>query len=613
MIKRPTLSLVPTKPGVYRYFDSGERVIYVGKAKNLRNRIGSYFTQGENLHPRTQAMLEQATDLRWTVVESETEALNLEWTWIKQFEPRFNVIFNEDDKSYVYLSISIREEIPRVFFSREKRARGLKNFGPYPKSWAIKRSLDELLKVFPVRTCSNGVFNQAKRLNRPCLLFDIGKCSAPCVGKISLSQHRELVLHLMSFFRGTNLKLLQDLRQQMMLAAKAESYELAAQLRDRIEVLEEVIAQNAVVLDEKLNADVVGIYPDNIEAGVEIFFVREGRIRSERGFVVDINSDLELNDLIESVLLQIYENYSDMAHPKRIFLAKGLNNPQFLGDYLRGVLGSSVRIETPSRGEKAKIVQRALTNAQETLRVHRAKRATNLEARTKALQELQEILGLESAPLRIEGYDISTTLQTNQVGSMVVFEDGIPKKKFYRKFNVDTVDDTSAIYDVIKRRFTDAEIERSRGFDRFAYPTNLIVIDGGLPQVNAAQAALEATGQAEIRAIGLAKKLEEIWIPGAEVPIILARGTPALYLLQQIRDESHRFAITAHRKKRTKSLITSELDAIVGVGPKIRLALLKKFRSVERLRKAQVDEIAQVHGISGKMAQKIHQRLNSQF
>jgi excinuclease ABC subunit C len=546
-------------------------------------------------------MKEQAVEVRWTVTNSELEALNLEWTWIKEFSPRFNVAFNEDDKSYLFLSVSVQDQIPRVFFTRQKHAKNLKNFGPFPKGWAIKQSLDQLLHVFPVRTCTIGVFRQAIRLNRPCLLYDIGKCSAPCVGKISIEDHRGLLKQLMRFYSGANLELIKDLKAQMLKLSKAERFEQASKIRDQIQTLEIVIDKNAVVLDESFNADVIGIYRSDIEAGAQIFLVREGRIRGENSFVVDINSDLVGPELVQQVLLQFYENYPDLIPARRIYLSEAIAEPQAVLELLEGELKIRPKFEYPQRGLKKEIVQRAISNAQMILRTHQMKRATNLEARTRALQELQEVLNLPTAPLRIEGYDISTTLQTNQVGSMVVFEDGVPKKKFYRKFNVDTSDDTSAIHEVISRRFNTPP-ERST---KFAYDTNMILIDGGLPQVNAAAAALAETNHLEVTVIGLAKKLEEVWLPHAEYPIILARGSAALYLLQQIRDESHRFAITGHRKRRAQHFTKSALDAIPGIGPKTRRKLLSKYHSLARIQQTPVSELAKISGISAALAQKI--------
>lgn len=612
---RPKTSEIPTEPGVYRWFDKNGRVLYVGKAKNLRARLSSYFAPLESLHSRTRRMVTTATDLQWTIVKSEYEALQLEFHWIKEFNPPFNVVF-KDDKSYPYLAISMADAVPRAFITRNRDISGLKYFGPYTNSWAIRETLDTLLKVFPVRSCSQGVYNRAKSANRACLLADIGKCSAPCVERIKPADHKKLALDFADFMGGGDTKHIETLRARMFQASEDQHYELAAKLRDDVEALETVLEKSTVVFSDQTDADLFAIADDELAAAVQQFIVRGGRIRGVRGWVVDKELDRELPELVEYVLQNVYTATKKSAGaeiPREIIVPALPADNTALQQWLSEQRGSKVAVRVAQRGDKRALQETAMTNAKHALSLYKMRRSTDFTARADALAGIQKALGLDDAPLRIECFDVSHLAGTDVVASMVVFEDGLPKKDQYRRFSIEqTTDDTDSIYQVLMRRLkylkapeTDTEADPTK----FAYRPNLLIVDGGQPQVSAAMRALADSGITDLAVCGLAKRLEEVWLPGDNFPVILPRATDELFLLQRIRDEAHRFAITFQRKKRS-SAIASELADIAGLGDKRVAALLKHFGSAKRLRIASVEEIAEVASIGPALAKDITTALN---
>jgi excinuclease ABC subunit C len=623
---RPAPGSVPDSPGVYRFRDERGRVIYVGKAKSLRSRLNSYFADFSGLHPRTQTMLQTAAGVDWTMVATEVEALQLEYSWIKEFDPRFNVRYR-DDKSYPYLAVTLNEEVPRVMVMRGAKRRGVRYFGPYSHAWAIRETVDLLLRVFPVRTCSAGVLKRARQIGRPCLLGYIEKCSAPCVGRVSEVEHRLLAEDFCDFMAGNTTRFIKRLEREMRVASDAMEYERAARLRDDIRALQRALEKQAVVLGDTTDCDVVAFAEDQLEAAAQVFYVRGGRIRGQRGWVVDKVEAVTTGELVEHFLTQIYSE-SD-AVPREVLVPEQPPEPAAMTELLTEQRGGPVTIRVPRRGDKRSLLETVERNAKEALKQHKTRRASDLTTRSKALQEIQEALELDQAPLRIECYDVSNLQGTNVVASMVVYEDGLARKGEYRRFSVKAVegqDDVRSIHEVVGRRFrryleereatgeldtlgepeTGGPIDPETGRPRkFAYPPNLVVIDGGAPQVAAAQRALDELGIDDIAVCGLAKRLEEVWLPGDDEPVILPRTSEGLYLLQRIRDEAHRFAITFHRAKRSKSMTVSELDNIPGLGPTRRTALLKHFGSLRRLKRATPDQIAEVPGIGRRTAETI--------
>lgn len=611
---RPAPGTIPASPGVYRFRDAHGRVIYVGKAKSLRARLANYFQPLESLHPRTRAMVTTAASVEWTVVRTEVEALILEHTWIKQFDPRYNVMF-KDDKSYPFLAITMNEEFPRIQVMRGQRRPGVRYFGPYAKAWAIRETVDTLLSVLPVRTCSAAVFAKAERQGRPCLLGYIDKCAAPCVGRISAEDHRALAERVCQVLAGDAKPLVRELTTQMEEAAAREDFEAAARARDRLRALQSVLERHAVVLPLGTNADVFSLVDEEMEAAAHVFYVRDGRITGERGWVVDKTEPLSPPALVAQLVQEAYGAAQAQDVPAEVLVPHLPTDAVAMTEWLSGVRGAKVSLRTPERGKKAELAATGRQNALQVLTQHRLRRASDLTTRSAALEELREHLGLTEAPLRIECYDISHTQGTHQVGSMVVFEDGLPRKSEYRQFSVaDATDDLTAMSQVLTRRFTryleQAQLPPAeRENARFAYPPQVVVVDGGLPQVEAAQAALDALG-VDIPVVGLAKRLEEVWQPGQPYPVILPRGSEALYLLQRVRDEAHRFAITAHRKKRAKAATASALDAIPGVGPSRAAALIRHFGSLKRLTAAHVEDIALVPGVGDAMARQVYAHLH---
>ncbi|MCK6209059.1 excinuclease ABC subunit UvrC [Georgenia sp. EYE_87] len=694
---RPRPGEVPDQPGVYRFKDPYGRVIYVGKAKSLRSRLSSYFQDLSALHPRTQQMVTTAASVEWTVVGTEVESLALEYAWIKEFDPRFNVKYR-DDKSYPFLAVTMGEEVPRVQVMRGAKRAGTRYFGPYTHAWAIRDTVDQLLRVFPVRTCSAGVYRRAQSSGRPCLLGYIDKCSAPCVGRISVEDHRELAEEFCRFMEGETGPHLRRIEREMREASAELDFERAARLRDDAGALRRVVEKNAVVLPDGTDADIFGLAADELEASIQVFHVRGGRIRGQRGWVVERVEDVDDAGLVEHLLQQVYGDArpevaphdersvgkarkrrtdgqatspDDVRHtpttavPREILVPVLPTDVEGMTAWLSGLRGAKVRVRVPQRGDKKNLAETVRTNAEQALNLHKSRRAGDLTSRSKALSELQDALGLAQPPLRIECYDISHTQGAHQVGSMVVFEDGLAKKSEYRHFIVrgedgqGARDDTAAMDEVLRRRFRryvaerDAEEQardggpadpaalavgaalagddpdrpetvdldnldddgvplRSGPVDpttgrarKFAYPPNLVVVDGGPPQVAAAQRVLDELGVDEVALVGLAKRLEEVWLPGDDFPVVLPRTSPALYLLQHLRDESHRFAITHHRSRRAKAMTRSVLDDVPGLGPTRQRALLKAFGSVKNIRAATVEEVAAVKGIGPHTARAV--------
>ncbi|MFE4818812.1 excinuclease ABC subunit UvrC [Streptomyces sp. NPDC056704] len=660
---RPKPGQIPDSPGVYKFRDEHRRVIYVGKAKSLRQRLASYFQDLAGLHPRTRTMVTTAASVEWTVVSTEVEALQLEYSWIKEFDPRFNVKYR-DDKSYPYLAVTMNEEFPRVQVMRGHKRKGVRYFGPYGHAWAIRDTVDLLLRVFPVRTCSAGVFKNAARTGRPCLLGYIGKCSAPCVGRVSAEEHRELAEEFCDFMAGRTGTYIRRLEQQMTDAAEEMEYERAARLRDDIEALKKAMEKNAVVLADATDADLMAVAEDELEAAVQIFHVRGGRVRGQRGWVTDKVEAVTTGDLVEHALQQLYGEETGDSVPKEV-LVPALPDPvEPVQEWLTERRGSNVSLRIPQRGDKKALMETVQRNALQALGLHKTKRASDLTTRSRALEEIAGALDLDSAPLRIECYDISHLQGDDVVASMVVFEDGLQRKSEYRRFQIkgfEGQDDVRSMHEVITRRFRRYLAEKERTGEwtngenasgdgtsrdgvsadgtstegaplgnaalegdttgnafagnafteedgrpkRFAYPPQLVVVDGGQPQVAAAKRALDELGIDDIAVCGLAKRLEEVWLPHEDDPVVLPRTSEGLYLLQRVRDEAHRFAITYQRTKRAKRFKASPLDEVPGLGETRKQALIKHFGSVKKLRSATIDQICEVPGIGRKTAEAV--------
>ncbi|MGW2083690.1 excinuclease ABC subunit UvrC [Streptomyces sp. NPDC001880] len=652
---RPKPGQIPDSPGVYRFRDEHRRVIYVGKAKNLRQRLANYFQDLAALHPRTRTMVTTAASVEWTVVSTEVEALQLEYSWIKEFDPRFNVKYR-DDKSYPYLAVTLNEEFPRVQVMRGAKKKGVRYFGPYGHAWAIRETVDLMLRVFPVRTCSAGVFKNAARTGRPCLLGYIGKCSAPCVGRVTPEEHRELADDFCDFMAGRTGTYIRRLEKDMMAAAEEMEYERAARLRDDVEALKRAMEKSAVVLADATDADLIAVAEDELEAAVQIFHVRGGRVRGQRGWVTDKVENVDTSRLVEHALQQLYGEEAGDAVPKEVLVPALPEDPDAVSQWLAGRRGSQVSLRIPQRGDKKDLMATVQRNAQQALGLHKTKRASDLTTRSRALEEVAEALGLDTAPLRIECFDISHLQGDDVVASMVVFEDGLARKSEYRRFQIkgfEGQDDVRSMHEVIGRRFrrylqdkertgeweeppapagpvpdTTSDPDSAAGPDttpgpdsaagpdaepreddgrpkRFAYPPQLVVVDGGQPQVAAAKRALDELGIDDIAVCGLAKRLEEVWLPDDDDPVVLPRSSEGLYLLQRVRDEAHRFAITYQRAKRAKRIRSSPLDAVAGLGETRKQALIKHFGSVKKLKQATIDEICEVPGIGRRTAESV--------
>ncbi len=683
---RPAPGTIPTDPGVYKFRDRDGRVIYVGKAKNLRARLNNYFQPPNALHPRTRQMVYTGASVEWTVVASEVEALQLEYTWIKRFDPWFNVMYR-DDKTYPMLAVSVRERYPRAFFYRGPKRKGVRYFGPYSHAWAVRETLDLLTRVFPIRTCSNGVFNRHEQLGRPCLLGYIDKCAAPCVGRVSEGEYDEIVQGFLGFMAGRTDGLVRGITSQMEQAAENLEFEKAARLRDDLGAVNKVMERQTVVLSQDTDADVIAFDTDELEAAVQIFNVRDGRIRAQRGWVVEKTGDepganerLEegqvdptLPTLMQNFLVQYYsdavervrqEEEEDRRIEEQKVRRRGVDQesraavkpampvpreilvdtlPEELPEVtalLEEMRGGPVDIRVPQRGDKRALMETVHKNAAEALHQHKLRRVGDLTARSQALQDIQDALGMDEAPLRIECTDISHIQGTDVVASLVVFEDGLPKKNDYRRYRIKEAagdghsNDVGSIAEVTRRRFkrynedklaNPDEVAEEQTFSderddadetaggvpkRFAYPPQLFIVDGGKPQVTAAQEVFDELGIVDVQLIGLAKRLEEVWVPDDDEPVILPRNSEGMYLLQQVRDEAHRFAITYHRQQRSKRMRASELDAVPGLGPSRRTDLVKHFGSVRKVKEASVEEIQQVKGIGPKLAETIYAHLH---
>ncbi|MFE6866852.1 excinuclease ABC subunit UvrC [Kitasatospora sp. NPDC057692] len=638
---RPAPGAIPASPGVYKFRDAHGRVIYVGKAKSLRPRLSSYFQDLAGLHPRTATMVTTAASVEWTVVSTEVEALQLEYSWIKEFDPRFNVKYR-DDKSYPELAVTLNEEYPRVQVMRGAHRKGVRYFGPYGHAWAIRETVDLLLRVFPVRTCSNGVFKRARQVGRPCLLGYIGKCAAPCVGRVSPEEHRALAEDFCDFMAGRTGNYLRRLETEMQEAAADLEYEKAARLRDDIGALKRAMEKNAIVLADATDADLLAVAEDELEAAVQIFHVRGGRVRGQRGWVTDKVEDVDTAGLVEHALQQLYGGGSESV-PREVLVPALPEPDEPVRDWLSGLRGAQVDLRVPQRGDKKDLMATVQRNAQQALALHKTKRASDLTTRSRALQEIAEALELDSVPLRIECFDISHLQGEDVVASMVVFEDGLARKSEYRRFQIkgfEGQDDVRSMHEVVSRRFRRYLQEREQTGEwavpeepegpeedghrpedgprtedgrpkRFAYPPQLLVVDGGQPQVAAARRALDELGIDDVALCGLAKRLEEVWLPGEDDPVVLPRSSEGLYLLQRVRDEAHRFAITYQRGKRSKRLTAGELDSVPGLGETRRQALLKHFGSLKRLRAATVDELCAVPGIGRRTAETVAAALSS--
>jgi excinuclease ABC subunit C len=630
---KPRPGSIPTRPGVYRFRDKDGRVVYVGKAKNLRARLSSYFQDISHLHPRTATMVTTAASVEWTVVATEVEALQLEYSWIKEFDPRFNVKYR-DDKSYPWLAVTLNEDFPRVMVGRGIKKKGVKYFGPYSHAWAIRETVDLLLRVFPMRSCSNGVFKRSAQIGRPCLLGYIDKCAAPCVGRVDAEEHRRIAEDFCDFLGGRTDAFVKRVEREMFAASAAQEYERAARLRDDLGALNKALEKQAVVFGDGTDADVIALVEDPLEVAVQIFHVRSGRIRGQRGWVADRVEDLDTAGLVGEFLLQLYAGEEADAIPREILVPTMPTDSDTFEQLLSETRGSRVQIRVPRRGDKRRLQKTVAQNAGQSLALHKTRRASDLTARSQALEEIQHALDLPAAPLRIECYDISNLQGTEVVASMVVFEDGLARKSEYRRFVIRSVEgqnDVASMHEVISRRFRrllderiehgtvtgdpGGEVEADSGpllVDpdtgrprKFAYTPGLVVVDGGPPQVAAAQRALDELGIDDIPVCGLAKRLEEVWLPGQPDPVILPRTSEGLYLLQRVRDEAHRFAIAHHRSRRSKSMVESVLDDVPGLGEVRRKTLIKHFGSLKKLRAASVEEIAQVPGIGRTTATSI--------
>ncbi|WP_423924107.1 excinuclease ABC subunit UvrC [Frigoribacterium sp. 2-23] len=610
---RPKASEIPTDPGVYRWRDERGRVLYVGKAKNLRARLSNYFAPLPSLHERTRRMVLTARSVEWTVVGSDIQALQLEYTWIKEFDPPFNVKFR-DDKTYPFMAITLADEAPRVMVTRNPRIKGAKYFGPYPKIWAVHDTIDLMIKVFPIRTCSDSSYKKAMQTGKPCFPGQIGRCGGPCSGRVSIERHREIVDEFVRFMGSYDRKVITDLQKSMKTAAIEQRYEDAATYRDQVQALEAVLDKSAVVLRDSVDLDLYALAEDELAAAVQQFTVRGGRIRGSRVWVVDKEIDITTGELVEQVVQGVYGAGAEL--PREIVVTAIPDDNDALQDVLTGIRGRGrVQVHTAQRGDKAALMQTATLNAQQSLMLYKTRRSADFATRSTALADIQEALGMGDAPLRMECYDVSHLSGTNIVASMVVFEDGLPRKDQYRRFSIpQSTDDTESIYQTLSRRLArlDDELapvdEVGEQRKRFAYRPNLLIVDGGQPQVAAAKRALDDAGVTDIALCGIAKRLEEIWLPDDDFPVILPRNSDALFLIQRIRDEAHRFAITFQRQRRKRDIAT-QLSEIPGLGPSRVAVLLKHFGSVKRLKAADPSEISSVKGIGPTLAAAIVDKL----
>ncbi|MEW1833416.1 excinuclease ABC subunit UvrC [Microbacterium sp. NPDC079995] len=621
---KPKPGEIPTDPGVYRFLDADGRILYVGKAKNLRARLSNYFAPLHTLHERTRRMVTTAAKVEWTVVKTDIDSLQLEYTWIQEYSPPFNVRY-KDDKSYPYMAVTLADEAPRVIVTRNRRIRGAKYFGPYPKVWAVHDTIDQLIKVFPIRTCSDSSYKKAMATGRPCFPGQIGRCGGPCSMKVTIEEHRAIVDDFVAFMSGSDKRFTKRLEARMREAAAAMDYEAAASYRDKLQALDAVLNRSALVLSEDTDADLFGVAEDELSAAVQHFVVRGGRVRGVRATTIDKELDISGPELVDQILQRAYGAASAEDIPRQVLVPTLPDDAAELEQWLQSRRGKKVTLQVAQRGQKADLMRTATLNAQQALMLHKTRRTSDYTARTKALTDLQEALGMTEAPLRIECFDISHLGGTGVVASMVVFEDGLPRKDQYRSFSVaETTDDTDSMYQVLMRRLAhidrdeaeqeaidptaDGEVDATRKRPRFAYRPQLLLVDGGQPQVQAAARALRDAGHDEIALCGIAKRLEEVWLPDDDFPVILPRSSEALYLLQRLRDEAHRFAITHQRKKRGRD-ITTVLAEVPGLGATRIKALLRHFGSVSRLKQATPEEIQELPGIGPRLAATIHAHL----
>lgn len=607
-IARPEPGSIPTKPGVYVFRDRDDRPIYVGKAKSLRSRLSNYFAA--DLHPRTRAMVTAATEVEWIVTDNEVEALHLEVNLIKQYRPRYNVRYR-DDKSYPYLAITLDEEYPRARVMRGQKRKGVRYYGPFAHAYAIRDTLDLLLRTFPMRTCSQGVFDRCRRRNRPCLLYDIERCAGPCVEAVTPEEHRRIALEMCDFLGGETKPVVDRLEKAMKEAASSQQYEVAAKLRDQLTNVNKVIERQQMASSRAEDMDVIGLAEDELEAAFQVFYVRGGRVTGRKGYIVDKVEDLRQDELLAKFVERVY---IDQEVPRQVLVPTEPSERGLIERWLCEVRGSRVSVKVPQRGEKRALLETVTENARQDFARHRLKRSSDFAARTRQLNELQTYIGMEEAPLRIECFDISNTGASEAVGSMVVFEDGLPKRADYRRFAIKWTtgpDDVAMMGEVIRRRFA-RFLEEQQGDGRsrrFAYPPNLVVIDGGKGQLNRAAEVMDELGVRGVTVVSLAKRMEEVFVPGRQDPIVIPRGADALYLLQQIRDEAHRFALTYHRLKRGKRMTRSALDGIPGLGESRRKQLLKHFGSVKRVREASLEELEAVPRLPRSVARAVHAAL----
>lgn len=639
---RPKPGEIPTDPGVYRFRDADGRVLYVGKAKNLRARLSNYFAPLHTLHERTRRMVTTAASVEWTVVATDVDSLQLEYMWIQEFSPPFNVRY-KDDKSYPYLAVTLADEAPRVIVTRNRKIPGAKYFGPYPKVWAVHDTIDLMIKVFPIRTCSDASYKKAMATGRPCFPGQIGRCGGPCSMKVTIEEHRAIVEDFIAFLSGGDQRFTHELTARMREAAAALDYESAAVYRDKLTAIDAVLNKSALVLASDTDADLFGVAEDELSAAVQHFVVRGGRVRGVRAMTIDKELDITSAELIDQVLQRTYGDAVAADIPRQVLVPRLPDDATELEAWLQARRGKRVSIQVAQRGRKAELMKTAMLNAQQALMLHKTRRTSDYTARTRALTDLQEALGMSEAPLRIECFDVSHLSGTNVVASMVVFEDGLARKDQYRSFSVaETTDDTDSLYQVLRRRLAHVDSDEAAESDvgragvtgdevvadsavdsddealvvtarkrpRFAYRPQLLVVDGGKPQVEAAARALRDAGHEEIALCGIAKRLEEVWLPGEDFPVILPRTSEALYLLQRLRDEAHRFAIT-HQRKRRKRDISSVLSEVPGLGDARIKALLRHFGSVSALRAAPPEEITQVPGVGPALAAAVHAHLSA--
>ncbi|WP_251449533.1 excinuclease ABC subunit UvrC [Microbacterium sp. Marseille-Q6648] len=627
---KPKAGEIPTNPGVYRFRDASGRVLYVGKAKNLRARLSNYFAPLRTLHERTRRMVLSAASVEWTVVATDVDSLQLEYQWIKEFDPPFNVRYR-DDKSYPFMAVTLGDEAPRVIVTRNGRIRGAKYFGPYPKVWAVHDTIDLLIKVFPIRTCSDSSYKKAMATGRPCFPGQIGRCGGPCSMRVTIEEHRAIVDDFVAFMSGGDQRFARELSARMREASAAMDYEAAASYRDKLQAIEAVLGKSALVLAPDTDADLFGIAEDELAAAVQHFVVRGGRVRGVRATTIEKELDITGADLVDQILQRTYGDAAPADIPRQVLVPTMPDDAGELEQWLRERRGRNVTIQVAQRGRKADLMKTATLNAQQALMLHKTRRTSDYVARSQALTDLQSALGLDEAPLRIECFDVSHLGGTNVVASMVVFEDGLPRKDQYRSFSVaETTDDTDSLHQVLMRRLAyldrpdeaderpepdavldaDAPVVTERRKPRFAYRPQLLVVDGGRPQVEAAARALRDAGHEELALCGIAKRLEEVWLPGEDYPVILPRTSEALYLLQRLRDEAHRFAITHQRRKRKRD-IQSVLAEVPGLGEARIRALLRHFGSVAALKNASPDEIEALPGVGPKLAAAVHAHLAS--